>query len=137
RYTRKPPLEDGGRPIPPRERTGLAGANGTGKATLMKILCGLETRDYGTLSMSKGLTIGYLPQDGLTLSGRTVFTEAMSVFDQLREMEKELEALHHSLGELDPASAEYAAAADRAHHIDSEFRNRDVYAIEAQVGTVL
>ena len=123
--------------ITPRERTGLVGGNGTGKSTLLKILCGLETLDYGSLSMSKGLTIGYLPQDGLSLTGRTVFAEAMSVFDQLREMEKELEALHHSLGELDPGSPEYAAAADRAHDIDSEFRNRDGYAIEAQVGTVL
>ena len=38
---------------------------------------------------------------------------------------------------MDPAGAEYAAASDRLHHIDSEFRNRDGYAIEAQVGTVL
>src|SRR5512135_1944442 len=52
-------------------------------------------------------------------------------------MEKELELLHHSLGELDSSSPEYAAAAERAHDIDSEFRNRDGYAIEAQVGTVL
>ena len=52
-------------------------------------------------------------------------------------MEKELEALHHSLAELDPPSPNASAAADRAHHIDSEFRNRDGYAIEAQVGTVL
>src|SRR3984885_12959226 len=123
--------------ITPRERTGLVGGNGTGKSTLLKILCGMETLDYGSLSLTKGMTIGYLPQDGLTLTGRTVFAEAMTVFDQLRQMEKELEALHHSLGELDPASPEYAAAADRAHHIDSEFRNRDGYAIEAQVGTVL
>jgi len=123
--------------ITPRERTGLVGGNGTGKSTLLKILCGMETLDYGSLSMAKGMTIGYLPQDGLSLTGRTVFAEAMSVFDQLRQMETELEALHHSLGELDPASPEYASAADRAHHIDSEFRNRDGYAIEAQVGTVL
>ena len=51
------------------------------------------------------MTIGYLPQDGLSLTGRTVFAEGMSVFDELREMEKELEALHHSLGELDPGES--------------------------------
>src|SRR6185295_18729353 len=80
---------------------------------------------------------GYLPQDGLSLTGRTVFAECMSVFDDLREMEQEMESLHHKLAELDPASADYAVASDRLHHIDSEFRNRDGYAIEAQVGTVL
>ncbi len=123
--------------ITPKERTGLVGANGTGKSTLLKILCGMETLDYGTLSLSKGITQGYLPQDGLALTGRTVFAECMSVFQDLREMEQELETLHHKLAELDPEGPEYAAASDRMQHIDTEFRNRDGYAIEAQVGTVL
>src|SRR6202167_358878 len=123
--------------ITPKERTGLVGASGTGKWTLLKILCGLETLDYGVISFPKGIRLGYLPQDGLTLSGRTVFAECMTVFAGLREMELEMETLHHSLADLDPAGPEYSAAADRLHEIDSEFRNRDGYAIEAQVGTVL
>src|SRR5689334_2775937 len=123
--------------ITPKERTGLVGANGTGKSTLLKILCGLETLDYGTISFAKGISQGYLPQDGLSLTGRTVFAECMSVFQDLREMEQEMETLHVKLAELDPAGAEYAVVSDRLHDIDSEFRNRDGYAIEAQVGTVL
>src|SRR5215510_3633884 len=115
--------------ITPRERTGLVGGNGTGKSTLLKIMCGVEALDYGSISFAKGLTIGYLPQDGLSLTGRTVFAEAMTVFDDLRQMEIELEELHHRMAELDPESAEYHAAAERAHQIDSEFRNRDGYAI--------
>jgi len=123
--------------ITPREKTGLVGGNGTGKSTLLKIICEMESLDYGSISYTKGIKLRYLPQDGLTLSGRTVFAECMTVFADLHEMEKELETLHHSLAELDPESAEYSAVADRLHHIDSEFRNRDGYAIEAQVGTVL
>src|SRR5580704_6913025 len=123
--------------ITPREKTGLVGGNGTGKSTILKIICGMESLDYGSISYTKGIKLRYLPQDGLTLSGRTVFAECMTVFADLHEMEKELETLHHSLAELDPLSAEYSAVADRLHHIDSEFRNRDGYAIEAQVGTVL
>src|SRR6202050_3212500 len=123
--------------ITPREKTGLVGANGTGKSTLLKIICGMESLDYGSISYTKGIKLRYLPQDGLTLSGRTVFAECMTVFADLHEMEQELETLHHKLAELDPESAEYSDVADRLHHIDSEFRNRDGYAIEAQVGTVL
>jgi ATP-binding cassette, subfamily F, member 3 len=123
--------------ITPKERTGLVGANGTGKTTLLKILCGQETLDYGEITFPKGIRIGYLPQDGLTLAGRSLFDECMSVFSALREMEQELETLHHMLADLDPAGGEYAAAADRLNAIDSEFRNRDGYAIEAQVGSVL
>ncbi|MGA3204966.1 MAG: ABC-F family ATP-binding cassette domain-containing protein, partial [Bryobacteraceae bacterium] len=123
--------------ITPREKTGLVGANGTGKSTILKIICGMESLDYGSISYTKGIKLRYLPQDGLTLSGRTVFAECMTVFADLHEMEQELETLHHKLAELDPESAEYSDVADRLHHIDSEFRNRDGYAIEAQVGTVL
>src|SRR5262249_25571256 len=86
--------------ITPKERTGLVGGNGTGKTTLLKILCGIESLDYGILSATKGITQRYLPQDGLQLSGRTVFAECMSVFAGLREMELEMETLHSKLPEM-------------------------------------
>ncbi len=123
--------------ITAHDRIGLVGANGTGKSTLMKILAGLDTFDYGSLIVAKGTTAGYLPQDGLSLSCRTVFAECMSVFDKLRAMEQELEALTHSMAELDHTSPEYSDVADRYHRIEHEFRTRDGYSIEAEVGRVL
>src|SRR4030081_4050426 len=123
--------------ITSNDRVGLVGANGTGKSTLMKILAGLDTFDYGSLIVAKGTTAGYLPQDGLSLSGRNVFAEFMSVFDKLRAMEQELETLTHSMAELDHTSPEYADVADRYHRIEHEFRTRDGYSIEAEVGRVL
>jgi ATP-binding cassette subfamily F protein 3 len=123
--------------ITPQDRIGLVGANGTGKSTLMKILAGLETLDYGSITIAKGISAGYLPQDGLTLSGQTVFAECMSVFDELRGMEREMEDLTRRMSEIPHESAEYAQVADRFHRIEHEFQTRDGYAIEAKVGTVL
>jgi ATP-binding cassette, subfamily F, member 3 len=123
--------------ITPRDRAGLVGANGTGKSTILKVLAGIESLDYGSISRAKGASTGYLPQDGLSLSGRSVFAECMSVFDDLRDMEREMETLAHRMGDIDPASPEYAQIADRFQQIDSEFHTRDAYAIEAQVGAVL
>ena len=123
--------------ITAQDRIGLVGANGTGKSTLMKILGGLETLDYGSITVAKGINAGYLPQDGLTLSGRTVFAECMSVFDELRDMEREMEELTRRMSELSHESSEYAQVADRYHRLEHEFQTRDGYAIEAKVGTVL
>src|ERR1022692_284437 len=123
--------------ITSHDRIGLVGGNGTGKSTLMKILAGMDTFDYGTLIIAKGTSAGYLPQDGLTLTGRTVFAECMSVFDDLRAMETELESLTQSMAELDHTGPEYSAVADRYHRVEHEFRTRDGYSIEAEVGRVL
>jgi ATP-binding cassette, subfamily F, member 3 len=119
------------------DHIGLVGGNGTGKSTLMKVLAGMDTFDYGSLIIAKGTSAGYLPQDGLTLSGRTVFAECMSVFDDVRAMEQELESLMHSMAELDHTSPEYDAVADRYQRVEHEFRARDGYSIEAEVGRVL
>jgi len=119
------------------DHIGLVGGNGTGKSTLMKVLAGMDTFDYGSLVVAKGTSAGYLPQDGLTLSGRSVFAECMSVFDDVRAMEQELESLMHSMAELDHTSPQYAAVADRYQRVEHEFRARDGYSIEAEVGRVL
>jgi ATP-binding cassette subfamily F protein 3 len=123
--------------IQQREKTALVGANGTGKSTLMKVLAGLETLDYGELQQTRGMSIGYLPQEGLQLSGRTVFEECLTVFDELREMEHELVRLSGQLAELDHTGPEYEAVGERYSTLQERFHTLDGYALDAQVGSVL
>ena len=120
-----------------REKTALVGANGTGKSTLMKVLAGLESLDYGSLQQTRGMSIGYLPQEGLQLSGRSVFDECLTVFDELRDMEREIERLAEQLAVLDHASPEYDSAAERFSMLQERFHTLDGYALDAQVGGVL
>ncbi|HEX3740330.1 MAG TPA: ABC-F family ATP-binding cassette domain-containing protein [Terriglobales bacterium] len=137
RYGHKLLFEGADLLITHRDRVGLVGANGTGKSTFLKILAGLETLDYGSVSLAKGISAGYLPQDGLTLTGRTVFAECMSVFARLQDMEKEFEHLTSRMAEIDHTSAEYERVAERYQQIEHEFRVHDGYSIDAQVGAVL
>jgi len=120
-----------------REKTALVGANGTGKSTLMKVLAGLETLDYGSMQQTRGMSIGYLPQEGLRLTGRTIFEECLTVFDELRDMEREVVRLAGQLAELDHASPEYESAAERFSMLQERFHALDGYALDAQVGSVL
>jgi ATP-binding cassette subfamily F protein 3 len=123
--------------ITPDERTGLVGGNGTGKSTLLKILGGIESLDYGTITRTKGMTLGYLPQDGLAMRGKTVFEECLSVFDELLGLEDEAEMLTGKLADLAPTSPEYETVAARYSHITELMHAHDIYTLDSQVGTVL
>ncbi|MBV9480865.1 MAG: ABC-F family ATP-binding cassette domain-containing protein [Acidobacteria bacterium] len=137
RYGHKLLFEDVSWLITPQDRIGLVGANGAGKTTVLRILAGLETLDDGSISTAKQITFGYLPQHGLSLSGRTVFAECMDVFSSMRALQQEMESLTHRMADLDVTAPEYARVADRFHRLEHEFRTNEGYALEAKVGTVL
>jgi ATP-binding cassette subfamily F protein 3 len=137
RYGPKILFENANWLVTPNERAGIVGANGTGKSSLLKVLAGIDGLDLGSISVQKGVSMGYLPQEGLSLSGRSVFAECMTVFASLRALEEEQKQLAQRLAELDPESAEYGQVADRFHRVETEFRGRDGYAVEAQAGAVL
>ncbi len=123
--------------ITPKDRIGIVGGNGTGKSTLLKVLAGIDGLDSGTIQVQKGIRAGYLPQDGISLSGRSVFDECMSVFDDLHALEAEQQELAQQLSELDHASGEYEVAAERFHALQDLLHAKDAYNLDSRVGGVL
>ena len=123
--------------ITARERVGLCGPNGAGKTTLLRMMAGLEDPDSGAILKPAALTVGYLPQDGLTHEGRTVFEEASGGFAALLAMKAEMHDLEARLGDQSIAEAEHTAMLARYSDLQDRFRLGDGYSIDLKTATVL
>ncbi|HEY2431173.1 MAG TPA: ABC-F family ATP-binding cassette domain-containing protein [Vicinamibacterales bacterium] len=123
--------------IDDRERVGLSGPNGAGKTTLLKMLAGIDEADAGQIVKPAGLTIGYLPQDGLTYSGRTLREEAGLAFKPLLDMKAEIAAIEDRLGDDGASHDEHETMLSRYAELQDQFRRGEGYAIDLKVTTVL
>ena len=123
--------------VSPADRIGIVGGNGSGKSTLLKILHGTERLDAGSIERQKSIRVGYLPQEGLAFSGRTVFEECLTVFSEAAALERELEHLVERMADVDPSSSDFQAVLDRYEWCSSRFLALDGYTREARVGAVL
>ncbi len=83
--------------IEENDRVGLIGANGTGKTTLFKLICGEYEPNSGSLFLSKNTKTGFAEQFACADSDKTVSDELMTVYAPLFRIESELEALHSEI----------------------------------------
>jgi ATP-binding cassette subfamily F protein 3 len=120
-----------------RERVGLSGPNGAGKTTLLKMLAGLDDPDSGQVVKPAGLTIGYLPQDGLHHSGRSLIEEAGQAFKSLLDMRAEIAALEDRLGDDSVHESEHAGMLTRYSDLQESFRRLEGFSVDLKIHTVL
>ena len=106
-----------------KDRIALVGKNGAGKSTMLKIFAGLQSPTAGNISVPKELTIGYLPQQMQLTDTRTVREEAEQAFDQIHQLEKQLERLTLELAErADYESESYHDLIDKVTHLTEHFQ---------------
>jgi ATP-binding cassette, subfamily F, member 3 len=123
--------------VPERGRVGLVGANGSGKSTLLRLVGGLDQPDEGTISVPKGTTVGYLPQEVLGISGRSVLAEAMDAFADVLALERECRELENALAHCDPEGPQYADLMDAYARVRARWDHEGGYDHESQARAVL
>ena len=116
------------------ERIGLVGPNGAGKTTLCRILAGLEDADDGRVSRVRGTTVGYLPQEVAVAGERSVLAEALSGFEELWQIEREMEEVASALG---AANGDHEALTARYGDLQHRFEARGGYRLETEARTIL
>ena len=108
--------------IATKDKVGLVGRNGAGKSTLLKIIAGYQRPDNGNIVMPTGSTLGFLHQDMVVPKGKTVIEEALTAFDQVKDLEKEIEALNLEIAErTDYESDAYAKLLERFSEVNERF----------------
>ena len=80
-------------------KIGIVGENGSGKSTLLKIMAGEDTEFEGQASPLKGSTIGFLPQEPVLASEKTVRENVEEAFSDIKKMIDEFNEVSSKMAE--------------------------------------
>lgn len=116
---------------------GLVGPNGAGKTTLFRMLTGRLEPDAGQVQRARGLRVGYLPQEGIEVSGRDVVTETRAALPELPALQAELATLEAGLHEETDGPEAQAELLARYGEVQHRIEALDGFRADAAVATVL
>ena len=117
------------------DRVGLVGPNGAGKTSLFRLMMGQLEPDTGRVQHGREISLGYLPQEGAPIGGRSLFEEARSALPELGAIQRELARLHAVLETEDQTQTTDSLA--RYGQLQHRFEELGGWSADAQVAKVL
>jgi ATP-binding cassette subfamily F protein 3 len=124
--------------VNPRDRIGLVGKNGAGKSTLLKIFAGLQEPTSGVITIPTDIDVGYLPQQMIHQSGRTVMEETRTAFDRVLGLLHEIERINAEINErTDYESDAYLELIHRLTDLNERYEMLGGASVDADVEKTL
>lgn len=123
--------------VQPRERIAFAGHNGAGKSTLMKCITGIIEPSGGKVSIPRGGRVGYLPQEGIHVKGRSLWQETESAFGETLALKDKIDRLSRELETLDPRSSPYAELLEEIGELELKLDAADPSRMKPRIESVL
>ncbi len=120
-----------------KERISFAGHNGAGKSTLMKCIGGVLEPNGGKITKPKHCKIGYLPQEGIHISGVTLWDETESAFAEAKGIQNEIDRLGELLETQDPRNEEFSETLDKIGGLEIQLEHFDPNRIKPKIESVL
>ena len=119
------------------DRIALVGSNGSGKTTLLRMLMGELDSDGGTVDKASYVSVGYLPQDGISVSGKTLYGEAESAFGDILELQKNLEKAEEEMLEMDTSADEYYDLIDLMGEWEQQLEDHEPAKMKSRIERIL
>ena len=123
--------------IGPRDRIALVGSNGSGKSTLVQVLMKAVEVDEGEIEKPEQVTIGYLPQDGIAVSGKTLYEEAEAAFGDLLSLREQIEEAEERMADMDTASEEFYDLVDLIGGWEQQLEEHEPEKMKSRISRIL
>ncbi|MGB1126882.1 MAG: ABC-F family ATP-binding cassette domain-containing protein [Opitutales bacterium] len=119
------------------DRIALVGSNGSGKTTLLRMLMGEIEPDQGSFDRPDYVTIGYLPQDGIHVSGKSLYAEAESAFGDILALQQKIEQADAQLLEMDTEAEAYYELIDTIGEWEQQLENYEPEKMKSRIERIL
>ena len=117
------------------DKTALVGINGSGKTTLIRIIMNELDKDGGNISLNKGVSVGYLPQNAIIDSDATIYEEVLKVKEALISDEQALRDMEKEMGDV--KGRELEALMEDYHKLEEAFDRAGGYRIASDISGTL
>ena len=119
------------------DRIAFAGQNGAGKSTLMKCIVGAMEPDHGKVLLPKHTQVGYLPQDGIHISGAPLLDEVLGSVGNIVELQQVVDELSADLQQMPATSPEYKDTLKEIGRLELILQDRDAARLRPRTESIL